>query len=51
MTSYLMGLLHGCWLGFMVGTVVESMQKDKKRNERPTDDIKAMKSPDYKLSA
>jgi len=51
MTNYLMGLLHGCWLGFMVGTVVEAMQKDKKRDGRPSDDIKAMKPSDYKLSA
>jgi len=49
MTNYLMGLLHGWWLGFMLGAVIEAMRNDKKPNECPTD--VAMKPEDYKQSA
>jgi len=49
MSNYLLGLLQGCWLGFMLGTVVEAMRNHNKRNECLIVD-KVMKPEDYKAA-
>ena len=50
MDNYLRGLLHGWWLGFMLGAVF-AIRNEKKRNEDLILDSEAMKPGDYTLSA
>jgi len=50
MGNYLRGLLHGWWLGFMLGAVF-AIRNEKKRNEDLMVDNKTMKPEDYQLSA
>ena len=50
MGNYLRGLLHGWWLGFMLGAVF-AIRNDKKRNKSLVVDNNGTLPEDYELSA
>ena len=50
MGNYLRGLLHGWWLGFMLGAVF-AIRSDKKRNESLIVDNDGAVTEEYKLGA